>query len=45
MIDFELYHQQLTEKGYLAPYIVQLLFEEGPQIDKNSLLEALRETQ
>ena len=42
MIDFELYHQQLAEKGYLSPYIVQLMLEESPQIDKDSLLEALR---
>jgi hypothetical protein len=41
MIDFDSYRQELAEKGYLSPYVIQFLFEDDPRLDKDRLLEAL----
>jgi hypothetical protein len=42
MIDFNVYQQQQSEKGYSIPYIIQLLYQETPKLDENLLLETLR---
>jgi hypothetical protein len=42
MIDFNVYQQQQSEKGYSTPYIIQLLYAQDPNLDKNLLLDALQ---
>jgi hypothetical protein len=42
MIDFLQYQKEQVQKKYLTPYIIQLLFESDPQLDKDRLLEAIR---
>jgi hypothetical protein len=42
MIDFQQYQKEQADKGYQTPYVVQLLFDSDPQLDKDRLLESLR---